>query len=89
MSELYRELVLNAERINEPYRESVKITEIIGKDWLNKYYSFWNKKLLSSAKEEQEEYSEKTTTTKEENVHFSNEEQKRLKDMFRESLTFD
>jgi hypothetical protein len=89
MSELYRELVLNAERINEPYRESVKITEIIGKDWLNKYYSFWNKKLLSSAKEEQEEYSEKTTTIKEENVNFSNEEQKRLKDMFRESLTFD
>ncbi len=37
MTELYKELAVNTERMTELYKESVKSTERMTKYWLNKF----------------------------------------------------
>jgi hypothetical protein len=50
MTELYRELAANAEKMTELYKESAKSTEKMSKYWLN---YFWIKPLPENKEEKQ------------------------------------
>jgi hypothetical protein len=92
MAQLYIELSENAQRINELFKESIEITEAAYRNWLNTCYSFWNgnisRSLLSSAIEKNEKVNEKITAKKED-ANLTQEEQKSINNMFKDSLTFD
>jgi hypothetical protein len=77
MTQLFIELSDNAQHLNELYKESIEITEAAYKNWLNVNFDFWNKNEIS------------TSTAKNRNANLTNEEQKSINSMFKDSLTFD
>jgi hypothetical protein len=77
MTQLFIELSDNAQHLNELYKGSIEITEAAYKNWLNVNFDFWNKNEIS------------TSTAKNRNANLTNEEQKSIKSMFKDSLTFD
>lgn len=89
MTELYMELSENAQWMSELYKESIGITETAYKNWLNNYYSFWRKNHLSSPTLEQQGEDKEKTIKRNERDNLTNEEQKSIKNMFKDSLTFD
>jgi hypothetical protein len=92
MAQIYVELSENAQRINELFKESIELTEVAYRNWLNACYSFlnWNKMRspLPAAIEKNEKAKGKTTTSIED-ANLTKDEQKSINNMFRESLTFD
>ena len=92
MAQIYVELSENAQRINELFKESIELTEVAYRNWLNACYSFLNgnkiRSQLPAAIEKKEEAKGKTTTSMDD-ANLSKEEQKSINNMFRESLTFD
>ena len=92
MAQIYVELSENAQRINELFKESIELTEVAYKNWLNACYSFINgNKMrwpLPSAIEKDEKAKGKATTSTED-ANLTKDEQKSINSMFRESLTFD
>ena len=77
MTQLFIELSDNAQQLNDLYKESIEITEAAYKNWLNVNFDFWNKNEIS------------TSTAKKRNANLTNEEQKSINSMFKDSLTFD
>jgi hypothetical protein len=92
MAQIYIELSENAQRINELFKESIELTEVAYRNWLNACYSFLNgnkmKSPLPAATEKNEKAKGKTTTSMED-ANLTKDEQKSINNMFRESLTFD
>jgi hypothetical protein len=94
IAQLCIELSENAQRINELFKESIKLTEGFYKNWLNAYYPFLNinknEAPLSGAieKKEKEKANEKTVSRKVD-ANLTKDEQKTINNMFKESLTFD
>ena len=88
MTELYMELSEHSQRMSELYKESIGITETAYKKWLNNYYSFWGKNHLSTILEQQREDKEEATIGNERS-DLTKEEQKNIKNIFKDSLTFD
>ena len=89
MTELYMELSEHSKRMSELYKESIGITETAYKKWLNNYYSFWGKNHLSSTILEQQREDKEEATIGNERADLTKEEQKNIKNIFKDSLTFD
>jgi hypothetical protein len=89
MTELYMELSEHSQRMSELYKESIGITETAYKKWLNNYYSFWGKNHLSSPTLEQQREDKEETTRGNERADLTKEDQKNIKNIFKDSLTFD
>ena len=93
MAQIYVELSENAQRINELFKESIELTEVAYRNWLNACYSFLNgNKMrwpLPAAIEKNEKAKGKATTTSMEDANLTKDEQKSINNMFRDSLTFD
>ena len=93
MAQIYIELSENAQRINELFKESIELTEVAYRNWLNACYSFLNgskiRSPLPAAIEKKETAKGKATTTSMTDVNLTKDEQKSINNMFRESLTFD
>jgi hypothetical protein len=94
MAQIYIELSENAQRINELFKESIELTEVAYRNWLNACYSFLNgskiRSPLPAAIEKKEKAKGKaTTTTSMADANLTKDEQKSINNMFRESLTFD
>ena len=89
MTKLYMELSEHSKRMSELYKESIGITETAYKKWLNNYYSFWGKNHLSSTTLEQQREDKEETTRGNERADLTKEEQKNIKNIFKDSLTFD
>lgn len=88
MTQLCVELSENAQHLNELYMESIEIAEATYKAWLNVTFNFWNRNETSNSIKKNEAYSEKITA-KNNNTNLTNEEQKSINSMFKDSLTFD
>jgi hypothetical protein len=88
MTQLYIELSENAQHLNELYMESIEIAESTYKAWLYVTFNFWNRNEASNSIKKNEAYSEKMAA-KNNNTNLTNEEQKSINSMFRDSLTFD
>ncbi|HEY3526091.1 MAG TPA: hypothetical protein VGK47_07835 [Nitrososphaeraceae archaeon] len=92
MAQIYVELSENAQRINELFKESIELTEVAYRNWLNACYSFLNgnkmRSPLSAAIEKNEKAMGKATTSTED-ANLTKDEQKSINNMFRDSLTFD
>ena len=93
MAQIYVELSENAQRINELFKESIELTEVAYRNWLNACYSFLNgnkiRSPLPAAIEKKEKAKGKTKTTSMDDANLTKDEQKSINNMFRESLTFD
>ena len=93
MAQIYVELSENAQRINELFKESIELTEVAYRNWLNACYSFLNgnkmRSPLPAAIEKNEKAKGKATTTSMEDANLTKDEQKSINNMFRDSLTFD
>jgi hypothetical protein len=93
MAQIYVELSENAQRINELFKESIELTEVAYRNWLNACYSFLNgnkiRSPLPAAIEKNDKAKGKATTTSMEDANLTKDEQKSINNMFRESLTFD
>lgn len=89
MTHLYIELSYDAQRMNELYKESIEITEAAYKNWLSACCSFWNKNELSPATVKEGKKDAQRTAIRNEEANLSNEEQKSINNMFKDSLTFD
>lgn len=93
MAQIYIELSENAQRINELFKESIELTEVAYRNWLNACYSFLNgskiRSPLPAAIEKKEKAKGKATTTSMADANLTKDEQKSINNMFRESLTFD
>jgi hypothetical protein len=88
MTQLCIELSENAQHLNELYMESIEIAEATYKAWLNVTFIFWNRNEASTSIKKNEAYSEKMAA-KNNNTNLTNEEQKSINSMFKDSLTFD
>ena len=88
MTQLYIELSENAQHLNELYIESIKIAEATYETWLNVTFNFWNRNEASTQIKKNETYSRKIVA-KNNNTNLTNEEQKSINSMFKDSLTFD
>lgn len=88
MTQLCIELSENAQHLNELYVESIKIAEATYKTWLNVTFNFWNRNEASTSIKKNETYSGKMAA-KNNNTNLTNEEQKSINSMFKDSLTFD
>jgi hypothetical protein len=92
MAQIYVELSENAQRINELFKESIELTEVAYRNWLNACYSFLNgnkmRSPLPAAIEKNEKAMGKATTSTED-ANLTKDEQKSINNMFRDSLTFD
>ena len=89
MTELYMELSDIHNGWENLDKESIGITETAYKKWLNNYYSFWGKNHLSSPTLEQQREDKEETTRGNERADLTKEEQKNIKNIFKDSLTFD
>ena len=93
MAQIYVELSENAQRINELFKESIELTEVAYRNWLNACYSFLNgnkmRSPLPAVIEKNEKANGKATTSTEEDANLTKDEQKSINNMFRDSLTFD
>ena len=93
MAQIYIELSENAQRINELFKESIELTEVAYRNWLNACYSFLNgnkmRSPLPAVIEKNEKANGKATTSTEEDANLTKDEQKSINNMFRDSLTFD
>lgn len=92
MAQIYVELSENAQRINELFKESIELTEVAYRNWLNACYSFSNGNKIRSplpAAIGKNEKAKGKTTTSMEDANLTKDEQKSINNMFRESLTFD
>lgn len=92
MAQIYVELSENAQRINELFKESIELTEVAYRNWLNACYSFLNGSKIRSplpAAIEKNEKAKGKATTSMEDANLTKDEQKSINNMFRESLTFD
>ncbi len=92
MAHIYVELSENAQRINELFKQSIELTEVAYRNWLNACYSFSNGNKIRSplpAAIEKNEKAKGKTTTSMEDANLTKDEQKSINNMFRESLTFD
>jgi hypothetical protein len=88
MTELYMELSEHSKRMSEMYKESIGITETAYK-WLNNYFPFWRKDHSSSPTLDQQREDKEKTTRENERSDLTKEEQKNIKNIFKDSLTFD
>lgn len=88
MTQLCIELSENAQHLNELYMESIEIAEATYKAWLNVTFNFWNRNEASNSIKKNEAYSGKMAA-KNNNTNLTNEEQKSINSMFKDSLTFD
>jgi hypothetical protein len=88
MTQLCIELSENAQHLNELYIESMEIAEAVYKSWPNVNYDFWNRNETSNQTKKNAVYSEKMIA-KNMNPNLTNEEQKSINSMFKDSLTFD
>ena len=88
MTQLCIELSENAQRLNELYMESIRIAEATYKTWMNVTFNFWNRNEASTSNKKNETYSGKMVA-KNNNTNLTNEEQKSISSMFKDSLTFD
>ena len=91
MAQIYVELSENAQRINELFKESIELTEVAYRNWLNACYSFLNgnkRSPLPAAIEKNEEAKGKATRSTDD-ANLTKDEQKSINNMFRDSLTFD
>ena len=88
MTQLCIELSENAQHLSELYIESIEIAEAAYKSWLNVNYDIWNRNEASISTKKNEAYSEKMAAINR-NTHLTNEEQKSINSMFKDSLTFD
>ena len=88
MTQLCIELSENAQHLNELYTESIKIAEATYKTWLNLTFNFWNRNEASTSIKKNEAYSGKMVA-KNKSTNLTNEEQKSINSMFKDSLTFD
>jgi hypothetical protein len=88
MTQLCIELSENAQHLNELYMESIEIAEATYKTWLNVTFNFWNRNEASTSIKKNETYSGKMAA-KYNNTNLTNEEQKSINSMFKDSLTFD
>lgn len=88
MTQLCIELSENAQQLNELYMKSIEIAEAVYKSWLNVNFDFWNRNETSTSTKKNEAYSEKLAA-KNRNTNLTNEEQKSINSMFKDSLTFD
>lgn len=86
MTQLCIELSENVQHLNELYMESIELAEAAYKAWL-KLNFFWNRNEASTPTKK-EGYSEKMAA-KNRNTNLTNEEQKSINSMFKDSLTFD
>ena len=92
MAQIYVELSENAQRINELFKESIELTEVAYRNWLNACYSFLNGNKMRSplpAAIEKNEKAKGKATTSTEDANLTKDEQKSINNMFRDSLTFD
>ena len=93
MAQIYVELSENAQRMNELFKESIELTEVAYRNWLNACYSFLNgnkmRSPLPAVIEKNEKANGKATTSTEEDANLTKDEQKSINNMFRDSLTFD
>jgi hypothetical protein len=89
MAQINDEFVKRSRRMSELYKESIGITETAYKKWLNNYYSFWGKNHLSSPTLEQQREDKEETTRGNERADLTKEDQKNIKNIFKDSLTFD
>ena len=92
MAQIYVELSENAQRINELFKESIELTEVAYRNWLNACYSFLNGNKMRSplpAAIEKNEKAKGKATTSMEDANLTKDEQKSINNMFRDSLTFD
>lgn len=92
MAQIYVELSENAQRINELFKESIELTEVAYRNWLNACYSFLNGNKMRSplpAVIEKNEKAKEKATTSTEDANLTKDEQKSINNMFRDSLTFD
>jgi hypothetical protein len=92
MAQIYVELSENAQRINELFKESIELTEVAYRNWLNACYSFLNGNKMRSplpAAIEKNEKANGKATTGTEDANLTKDEQKSINNMFRDSLTFD
>ena len=92
MAQIYVELSENAQRINELFKESIELTEVAYRNWLNACYSFLNGNKMRSplpATIEKNEKPKGKATTSMEDANLTKDEQKSINNMFRDSLTFD
>jgi hypothetical protein len=88
MTQLCIELSENAQHLNELYIESIKIAEAMYETWLNVTFNFWNRNEASTSIKKNETYSGKMVA-KNNSTNLTNEEQKSINSMFKDSLTFD
>jgi hypothetical protein len=88
MTQLCIELSEKAQHFNELYIESMEIAEAAYKSWLNVSYDFWNRNEKLTKSKKNAVNSEKMTA-KNRNPNLTNEEQKSINSMFKDSLTFD
>lgn len=88
MTQLCIELSENAQHLNELYMKSIKIVEATYKTWLNVTFNFWDSNEASTSIKKNETYSGKMAA-KNNNTILTNEEQKSINSMFKDSLTFD
>lgn len=88
MTQLCIELSENAQHFNELYIESMEITEAAYKSWLNVSYDVWKRNETRTQTKKNALNSEKMTA-KNRNPNLTNEEQKSINSMFKDSLTFD
>jgi hypothetical protein len=88
MTQLCIELSENAQHLSELYMESFEIAEAAYKSWLNVNLDIWNRNEASTPTKKNEAYSEKMAA-KNRNIRLTNEEQKSINSMFKDSLTFD
>lgn len=92
MAQIYVELSENAQRINELFKESIELTEVAYRNWLNVCYSFLNGNKIRSplpAAIEKKEKAKGKTTSSMDDANLTKDEQKSINNMFRDSLTFD
>jgi hypothetical protein len=88
MTQLCIELSENAQHLNELYMESIEIAEATYKAWLNVTFDFWNRNEASTSIKKNKAHGKKMAA-KNKNTNLTNEEQKSIKSMFKDSLTFD
>jgi hypothetical protein len=88
MTQLCIELSENAQHLNELHMESIELAEATYKAWLNVTFEFWNRNEASTSIKKNETSSGKMAA-KNNNTNLTNEEQKSINSMFKDSLTFD